>query len=190
MGCLNDDLADRAALIDVDLIEDFLLAGSGGLSHRFLGERLPYLQQPRLPASHGDRRGAQRSRAAAAAGLEEIAGKVVPVVFQVVVQNQRSPWFGEEGRNVAGLDLAAEVVSLVDSEDGSPKVLARWFGLGRRDAVTEHFESAVLPTELRLILDAVADDRKQFVGRHSRDRDAFGLEVGGTTETHVGPTPG
>ena len=124
MGSLNHDLADRATLIDVDFIKDFLLARSRGLSHRFLGERLPHLQQPRLPAGHRDGRSPQRSCAAAAAGFEEIAGEVVAVVLQVIVQNQRSPWFGEEGGDVPGLDLAAEVISLVDGEHRSPEVLA------------------------------------------------------------------
>ena len=68
-------------------------------------------------------------------------------------------------------------------------MLARRIGLGRPRAVAEQFQPPVVAAQLRLVLDAVPDDREKLVGRDARDGHAFGLEVGGPAKADVGPKP-
>ncbi len=56
-------------------------------------------------------------------------------------------------------------------------------------AVAEELQAAVVAAELRLVLDAVADDGEKFVGRDAGDGDALRLEISGTAEADVGPKP-
>jgi hypothetical protein len=59
-----------------------------------------------------------------------------------------------------GADFAADVGAFVGRQDRRPQMFAGRLGLGRAGAVAKEFQLAVVPAELRLILDAVANDAK------------------------------
>ncbi len=46
-----------------------------------------------------------------------------------------------------------------------------------------------MAAELGLVLDAVADDAEEFIGRDAGDGDPLRLEISGTAEADVGPKP-
>ena len=80
MRGLDHDLADGPALVDVDFVKDFLLAGRGRGGGRLLGERLPHFRKAGLPVGGGHRSGSQRTRQGGLRRLEEIARALVIVV--------------------------------------------------------------------------------------------------------------
>ena len=130
MRRLDHDLADAAALIDVDLVEDFLLAGRGGGRRRLLGQRLSHLVQPRLPIGRGDRRGRRGAGQTSARWLEKFA-RCLFLAEKIHPQRAERTGLGDEGGDLVRLDLAADIRPFVGGQHGRPQVLARRFGLGR-----------------------------------------------------------
>ena len=122
MRGLNHDLADGPALIDVDFVKDFLLAGGGRGGGRLLGERLPHFREAGLPVGGGDRSSGQRTRQGGLRRLEEIA-RAVLIVGEVDREGLVTR-FGDKGRHVVGPDFAADVGAFVGGQDGGPQVLA------------------------------------------------------------------
>jgi hypothetical protein len=64
-------------------------------------------------------------------------------------------------------------------------MLAGRFGMVPPGAVAVHLQLAVDPAELRLVLDPVADQAEDVIGRDARQRDPLGFEIRGPAKTDV-----
>src|SRR5579863_7666984 len=103
MRRLKDNLPDGTALVDIDLVEDLLLAWRRGGYGRALCQWVPHLVQLSLPAACRDGRRRGRPRRSYARGLEKVARGFILVGN--LLDERPAGFFGQEGRNIVRPDL-------------------------------------------------------------------------------------
>jgi hypothetical protein len=193
---LHDQDAGLFAGRGVDLVEHLPFATCGRGDGLVVLHRLAEFAQPAFPLSlrRGGRGFHRLGHGRHAAGALGGGGPHERFVVQLVlfpigerVENQRVRLHGER-RNVARLDRSGEVVAVVGGKNGGPDVLALHVAAGllhRLAAIAGELERAVLPADLGVILDPIANHAEQVIFRHPQHGDPLGLQIRRPAEADV-----